>query len=537
MAARKAPSKQAPQERALKWWHKQVSAGHYVIPSGDTPEPAAARVLVRGGYAMEVAGRRAWILKTPDRTDLRDIFLANYWAVVRRVLEAYEPAAVTGLAAVNLHLGDASIPAALKVRHAASKSLYKLMLFEGFVLQLVPGALVEDDVVEVDIGGNKDRIAVEHEAATLLHLPVAEIEGEIKPTLAAWLRTLSLAAPLLRQTYRASPVPVAAERMAALAQELGNSRLAAQLRELLTEEYGHHISATKTGVGNKIVIPPHLAGLAITSGQPWLERQAAKWVQFAAMLREISGKREAKLASTPTKRLLAHARKMKSYDAYHSTTIEGYRITQEEADALLRGETYQGRTPADIAARTAIVGYGRAFDQVLASIDSGARQVSEKFILDLYADLFGPSVDAGVLSALDLRGWRRNAVQIRGSMHVPPNDAKVPSLMGQFVSLLNGTQDVGPVSRAALAHAEFAAIHPFMDGNGRISRLMMNFLLLGAGVPWVTIRNDERLPYFAALEKASVHDDIEPFLLFVMRYVREAIRELGRESRSGIRHP
>src|SRR5690242_8174014 len=56
----------------------------------------------------------------------------------------------------------------------------------------------------------------------------------------------------------------------------------------------------------------------------------------------------------------------------------------------------------------------------------------------------------------------------------------------------------------------------------------MNCALLGSGLPWITIRNDERLPYFAALERASVHDDIEPFFLFVLRYVREAIKEVGR---------
>src|SRR5262249_15849935 len=156
---------------------------------------------------------------------------ANYWGVVRTVMEAYEPAAVTGMAAVNLHLGDSSIPATLKVQHAASKSLYKLPLFEGFAVQLVPATLSLYDLVQLKLGGNGDTIPVEHEAAPLLHLPLAEIEGEITPTLMAWLRTLSLAAPSLRQAYRAAPVPVAAERMAALAQTLGNSRLAAQLRE------------------------------------------------------------------------------------------------------------------------------------------------------------------------------------------------------------------------------------------------------------------------------------------------------------------
>jgi len=528
MAAKKRLDKKGPHERALKWWHTRVSAGRYVIASSESPDLPVARALIRGGYAFEVAGRRAWILKTPDRTDTRDIFLANYWAVVRAVMEAYAPAAIAGIAAVRLHLGDASIPAVLKVRHAASRSLYKLSLFEGFSLHLAPGEVFADDIVEVQIGGNKDPIPVEHEAATLLHLPVAEIEGDITPALGAWLRTLAVVAPVLRKTYQNAPVPVAAERMAALARQLGNSRLATQLRQLLTEEYGHHISATKTGVGSKIVVPAHLAALAITSGQPWLERQAAKWVQLAAELKQIAARREAALAKIPAKSLLVHARKMKSYDAYHSTTIEGYRITQEEADALLRGESYQGRTPADIAARMAIMGYGRAFDYVLSLITDGAPAVTEKFILDLYGELFAPSVDAGVLAAQDLRGWRRNAVQIRGSMHVPPNDAKVPGLMAQFVTLLNRTTDTGPVSRAALAHAELVAIHPFMDGNGRISRLLMNYMLLGAGMPWITIRNDERVPYFAALERASVHDDIEPFFLFVMRYVREAMKEIGR---------
>jgi Fic family protein len=110
-------------------------------------------------------------------------------------------------------------------------------------------------------------------------------------------------------------------------------------------------------------------------------------------------------------------------------------------------------------------------------------------------------------------------------MHVPPNDAKVPSLMTQFVSLLTQTTS-GPVGRAVLAHHEFVAIHPFRDGNGRIGRLLMNLVLLRAGLPWITIRNDERAPYFAALERASVHTDIEPFARFILRYVQAAVKAM-----------
>ena len=65
-----------------------------------------------------------------------------------------------------------------------------------------------------------------------------------------------------------------------------------------------------------------------------------------------------------------------------------------------------------------------------------------------------------------------------------------------------------------------------MDGNGRLGRLLMNYALLGAGRPWVTIRSDERMPFFRAIERAQVDNDAEPFIEFVWPLISHAIKGL-----------
>src|SRR5687767_157390 len=90
-------STESPLARALAWWHQQVRAHRYVVPAEHTPSRPVAKALLSGGYVLEAAGRRVWILKTPDNTDDRATFLANYWQVVRLVIDTYAPAAVTGL--------------------------------------------------------------------------------------------------------------------------------------------------------------------------------------------------------------------------------------------------------------------------------------------------------------------------------------------------------------------------------------------------------------------------------------------------------
>jgi Fic family protein len=134
-------------------------------------------------------------------------------------------------------------------------------------------------------------------------------------------------------------------------------------------------------------------------------------------------------------------------------------------------------------------------------------------------------VDAGITDAAALRGWRVITVGLRGWRYVPPNPKKIPDLIGGLERFA-ARKDLDPIARALLVHLEFVTIHPFMDGNGRLGRLLMNYALLSAGLPWVTIRNDERLPFFRAIEQAQVDDRTVRFIEFVWHLIREAARQL-----------
>jgi len=206
-------------------------------------------------------------------------------------------------------------------------------------------------------------------------------------------------------------------------------------------------------------------------------------------IQDLIGAQAKTLSTFSWRRLQANAEQVKAYDAYHSTTMEGYRITREISDAIVRGEPLS-HGPQDretLEAAMAIQGYSVAFSEVLARAQRKA-PIDTALILDLYERLFRPSVDAGITDSAALRGWRNSSVGLRGWRHVPPNPKKIPDLIGALERFA-ARKDLSPITRALLVHLEFVTIHPFTDGNGRLGRLLMNHALLSAGLPWVTIRS------------------------------------------------
>lgn len=143
----------------------------------------------------------------------------------------------------------------------------------------------------------------------------------------------------------------------------------------------------------------------------------------------------------------------------------------EEVSAVIRGREVAGHEPEDVKARMAVKGYSVAFDRCLAlvNLSEDSVEITESLILELYQDLFSPSVEAGIIDADALRGWRTSPAHLRGARYVPPSPDKVPQLMHQHNRLANQMREPAIV-RAALVHLDFAAIHPFPDGNGRIAR-------------------------------------------------------------------
>jgi len=155
--------------------------------------------------------------------------------------------------------------------------------------------------------------------------------------------------------------------------------------------------------------------------------------------------------------------------------------------------------------------------------------VTSALILDLYEDLFRPSVDAGIVETGALRGWRNGNVSLKGWRHVPPNHRKIRDLIGGLETF-SADPTLDAVTRALLVHLEFVTIHPFFDGNGRLGRLLMNLCLMSGGLPWVTVRNDERLPFFQAIESAQVEHNATPYIEFVWHLIRSAATDAARKN-------
>lgn len=511
----------SPRDRALEWWRERIDTNRYVLDAAERPPSAVARFLRGAGYVAEVAGGKVWILKTPDRTDLRELCLSNYWPVIGLILDQYGPAIVERASAVRLHLEDFTPPSMLTVRHGSSQSRYTIDLCPGFKLRLTPGSVEPARSVTRSAMGVE--IPVDSPEETLLRLPLSVLRDNLDEV-AVWLRTLVLSRPALEAVYAEKPRPLVVKRFSHLATEVGNSRLAGQLEALLAGEYQHRIGRGQTGVGGAIIVPAHVTALP-TTHSAWLDHHAATLSQFYDRIGTATAETDRGLLSLPLSDLLEQAREAKSYDAYHSTTIEGYRITPEEVSAVLRNEPVEGNAPDRVRSRMAVAGYGQAFERCLDVLreSGGSVHFSEALVGDLHVDLFAPSIDAGIVSVYDLQGYRTSPAFLRGFAQVPPGPEKVPALMQQFIEFVNKIERRA-VLRAVLAHLDFVTIRPYSDGNGRIARLLMNLALLGEGHPWVTIRADDRAAYFKSLEAAQIGRDPVPFANFICAYIRRDVR-------------
>ena len=119
--------------------------------------------------------------------------------------------------------------------------------------------------------------------------------------------------------------------------------------------------------------------------------------------------------------------------------------------------------------------------------------------------------------------YRDYNVLISGAIHKPVTALEVPMKMQEFVKWYdNEAQELHPVERAARVHVDFVGIHPFVDGNGRTSRLLMNLELMKSGYPPVIFKVEDRLEYYKALDLAHTIDNYELFMELTCKIVKES---------------
>ena len=219
---------------------------------------------------------------------------------------------------------------------------------------------------------------------------------------------------------------------------------------------------------------------------------------------------------------LKHVEDIYVTDAYHSLSIEGYQVSRELIEKVREGNWRPDTDGSDREHLNALAarGYWQAFQAVKESITKilegeNHGEIIENDHGDWYREMFAPSVTAGILEPGDLAGYRNQPVYIRRSQHVPPNYEAVRELMPAYFELMK-TED-SPAVRVVLSHFIFVFIHPYIDGNGRMGRFIMNVMRAAGGYPWLVIPVEERDNYMAALEEASVNRNILPFAQFINR--------------------
>jgi len=190
---------------------------------------------------------------------------------------------------------------------------------------------------------------------------------------------------------------------------------------------------------------------------------------------------------------------------YNSNAIEGNTLTLMETKVVLEGITVGGKTLREhlevINHRDAIL--------FIEDIVKNNEPLSEWQIKNIHRLILKGIND-------DYAGnYRDKQVIISGANHIPPEPFLIKEQMESLIQWYEGATNLHPVERAAMLHIIFVGIHPFIDGNGRTSRLLLNLELMKNGLPPIVIRAKDRLNYYTALDKAHTTDDKSDFIKLV----------------------
>ena len=216
-------------------------------------------------------------------------------------------------------------------------------------------------------------------------------------------------------------------------------------------------------------------------------------------------------------------------DAYHSLSIEGYKVTTDLIERVKSGNWNPENDEKDQKEKDAFAarGYYLAFEAVKESIKkvfdgNNPGKAADEDHGDWYRELFAPSVTAGLIQRADLAGYRNGQVFISNSNHIPMSPEGVRDAMPTLFELLENENDSSV--RAVLGHFVFVYIHPYMDGNGRMARFLMNVMLASGGYPWTIIPVERRNEYMNLLESASVGQNIDDFAKFIAGLVKSGMK-------------
>lgn len=200
---------------------------------------------------------------------------------------------------------------------------------------------------------------------------------------------------------------------------------------------------------------------------------------------------------------------------YTSNAIEGNTLTRQETALVVeKGITVGGKS---LKEHLEAINHAKAFEFIQTLLDKNPQKISEKDILKIHSIILNDIDDENA------GRYRTISVRIAGSQVVMPNSAKVPQLIKKFFQWLLQSYPEHPVQIAADAHFKLVSIHPFVDGNGRTARLLMNLILMQSGYPPAVIRVEDRLEYIKSIEKGQLTGNLEDYYQIIYKAVNRSL--------------
>ncbi|MDD3382370.1 MAG: Fic family protein [Bacilli bacterium] len=185
--------------------------------------------------------------------------------------------------------------------------------------------------------------------------------------------------------------------------------------------------------------------------------------------------------------------------SWNSLTFDNTKnITKEDVEAVYNGETEK----IDKEKAQIIVNHKKALEFIVDLINQ-EKVFTEDLLKDTHQILMESITEGGLYRNVDIR--------VNGSSHTPPSHLKVYDRMKKLFETIDTPTD-DPLYLAVYVHLQLYKIHPFLDGNGRLARLVLNYILLKNQLSPIIFKSDDYAEYFRCMEEFKVNKDIEPFL-------------------------
>lgn len=199
---------------------------------------------------------------------------------------------------------------------------------------------------------------------------------------------------------------------------------------------------------------------------------------------------------------------------YNSTALEGNTLSIYETKAIIEdGITIGGKT---VREHLEVINHDVAVQKLIVDVQNNVK-LDLRLILD-YHEIILKGINE------DWAGrYRNQQVLISGAKHIPVNPQKVYDEMNAFILKSDQSSTLHPVERAALIHTELVRIHPFVDGNGRTARLVMNLELMKSGYPIVVVEVEDKARYCSLLDSGHVSGDYNGFVAFIAEKAEKSL--------------